>query len=708
MMALTLHARLIRGTTLIALVFASLFGAQAAGQKLAAPPPGAAPQADLSSGGQVDPGILAEYERRLHPTPVCRAEGACAQLQKATLSVSGPKISLRLEIHAMSRTSALLPSLGGAQWEAVSSLGPRFARVDGGVGLLLEPGVNVVELQIAAQGQEVVMSFANAPKIFESSVAGWKLEAPAQGSVSTVKLSKPNGTEKALRTKDRSEEASSVEPQFDAPLFVEATRQLRFDAAGAEIATTFRRLSPSTKPASTTQDLLPGERLVTEGASDASGKKIQVDFPAGVEQVVASTRWDYKGALSLVADPSGQRRETWIVEPWANAPLKFEGVSPINQGGAGLARLMFFPKPGEKLTLTPQFVVPAAGVTVAIDRSSFAQATGEDRLEHAWNFAARSTIAAPLAFSVPDSWKVMGATNNNQPVALSRKGAKYVVDLLPGRNEVVVNFKEDRGSSWWAGAPKVSVDAPTANQSWTLSVPPNQWVLLTEGPLMGPAVLIWGVLVAMGALSWAMAKWIRGLFAPSFAGWLAVLVPISTLSPWSALILVGFVGALAAKRQLIDSIEPHRWNGWQLGIMILGGASALVLLAGIYQGLLGTPDMMVVGNGSSSARLIWYQDKAAMEGGSSAGLSAGALLAPMWLWRSLMLGWALWVASAVFKRVPAMWSVLVAGGLWRKKPVQAAKPKAQSPSSGPPSTAPADGTKLDPNLAAGAPPPSLE
>ena len=100
--------------------------------------------------------------------------------------------------------------------------------------------------------------------------------------------------------------------------------------------------------------------------------------------------------------------------------------------------------------------------------------------------------------------------------------------------------------------------------------------------------------------------------------------------------------------------------------MLLGGLSAIVLLAGVYQGLLGMPDMMVRGGGSSAGRLVWYLDKAEMSNGSAHGLPAGAMLAPIWLWRAMMLSWALWIAAAVAKRLPSMWATLCLGGFWRK------------------------------------------
>jgi hypothetical protein len=178
------------------------------------------------------------------------------------------------------------------------------------------------------------------------------------------------------------------------------------------------------------------------------------------------------------------------------------------------------------------------------------------------------------------------------------------------------------------------------------------------------------VLVAMCILAFALSHALRSSFSPSVLGWVGLLVPLSALSPWSALVLVIFIFALNAKDKNHHMIRPLDWNGIQLGLMILGFLSSGILLAGVYQGLLGTPDMMVRGAGSNASHLVWYLDKAPSREFSTH-LSAGALLAPIWLWRAMMLGWALWVAATVAKRLPAMWAILCLGGFWRKNKAKA-------------------------------------
>lgn len=632
--------------------------------------PAAEPAAEkrMSSGAEVQasPELLGEYERRLFPPPGCAAEQRCSQAQRAAISVVGGEIRLLLEIHAVSRSVYPLPSLGGAQWSSFGSE-PRFLRSPaGGVGLLVEEGVSRVQLGMEPAGADVVLSFANAPKSLSVQAPGWSVEAPEQGAVSTIKMRRDTPAGQAGRGCEGERGAGLAQgAQFDAQLFIDERRVARFDASGADVTTTLRRLSPAAKPASATLELMPGEKLVSEGGGNNEGTGARVDFGAGVEEVEVRTRLEYQTSMAWVAHARADRRETWIIEPWGRAPLRFEGLAPVNAGGNG-ASVVFMPKPGERLSMRPQQITPVSGAQIAVDRSELAQATGEDKVEHAWTFLARSTIAAPLAFTVPPSWRVDSAAINGRVAGLSKKGAGYVVDLAPGSNSVSIKFSQDREAWWWTPAPGISLGAPVANLNWTLVVPQNQWVVWTAGPLVGPAVLIWGVLAAMCALACVLSKKMKAPFAPSFVGWVGILAPLSAISPWSGLVLVAFVFAMGAKESNYRLIKPRDWNGAQLGLMLLAAGSAVVLLAGVYQGLLGAPDMMVRGGGSSAGRLVWYLDKSEASNGSAQGLSAGALLAPIWLWRAVMLSWALWIASAVAKRLPSLWAALCLGGLWRR------------------------------------------
>ncbi|MDE0855386.1 MAG: hypothetical protein OSA97_13290, partial [Nevskia sp.] len=95
-------------------------------------------------------------------------------------------------------------------------------------------------------------------------------------------------------------------------------------------------------------------------------------------------------------------------------------------------------------------------------------------------------------------------------------------------------------------------------------------------------------------------------------------------------------------------------------------------------GLLGQPEMQIAGNGSSGHSLHWYQDRF-----DPALPQAWVLSAPLWLYRLLMLLWALWLANALLGWLRWGWEQFSAGGLWRQP-----APKTAAPAPAPPPTSP--------------------
>ncbi len=99
-------------------------------------------------------------------------------------------------------------------------------------------------------------------------------------------------------------------------------------------------------------------------------------------------------------------------------------------------------------------------------------------------------------------------------------------------------------------------------------------------------------------------------------------------------------------------------------------------MVAIPYGLLGAPDMHVEGNGSSAHALAWFED---LSDGPMPQVSALSL--PVWVYRTVMLVWALWLATAVIAWLQWGWQCLTAGGGWKKRPKRTKKETPDSASS---------------------------
>lgn len=73
--------------------------------------------------------------------------------------------------------------------------------------------------------------------------------------------------------------------------------------------------------------------------------------------------------------------------------------------------------------------------------------------------------------------------------------------------------------------------------------------------------------------------------------------------------------------------------------------------------------MQIAGNDSTAYQLNWYVDR------SDAGLPQARFVSvPLFGYRLLMLGWALWLAGALLGWLKWGWSAFAQGGFWHKAP----------------------------------------
>ncbi|MFU8804001.1 MAG: hypothetical protein ACNA8W_09360 [Bradymonadaceae bacterium] len=98
----------------------------------------------------------------------------------------------------------------------------------------------------------------------------------------------------------------------------------------------------------------------------------------------------------------------------------------------------------------------------------------------------------------------------------------------------------------------------------------------------------------------------------------------------------------------------------QLSLVGLTVVAMGCLYAAIHTNLLFDVNMQVSGSGCSNSVLRWYVDRA-----TSILPTAGIISLPIWIWRGLMLLWALWLSWKLLKWAPWAWQAFSAGGLWK-------------------------------------------
>ncbi len=90
-----------------------------------------------------------------------------------------------------------------------------------------------------------------------------------------------------------------------------------------------------------------------------------------------------------------------------------------------------------------------------------------------------------------------------QPITL-RDGA-VTLPITPGRQEATIRWREARGIKSYFEIPPLNVGLAGVNGHLQLELPRDRWILMAGGPMMGPAVLFWGALLA-----WIVAAYFLG------------------------------------------------------------------------------------------------------------------------------------------------------------------------------------------------------
>ena len=251
----------------------------------------------------------------------------------------------------------------------------------------------------------------------------------------------------------------------------------------------------------------------------------------------------------------------------------------------------------------------------------------------------------------------MTINGRSQPVRLEDRTLSLPVK--PGSQAVEIAWREPTGTSTWLRTSSVDLGASSVNAQIELHVPRDRWPLFTGGPTLGPAVLFWGLLLVIMLVAAGLAQ--IPLTPLRMWQWGLLGIGLSQIPIWMALVVVGWFLALGGRRQFsVDTMTKRAFNLMQIGLGLWTIATMAFLVIAIERGLLGTPDMQIAGNGSSTYFLRWYQDQAEPI------LPHGWVLSvPLWVYRFLMLGWSLWLAVAILKWIRWAWECFSAGGYWR-------------------------------------------
>jgi hypothetical protein len=215
---------------------------------------------------------------------------------------------------------------------------------------------------------------------------------------------------------------------------------------------------------------------------------------------------------------------------------------------------------------------------------------------------------------------------------------------------------------------QVRLPVESANIQTTVHVPENRWVLWANGPLRGPAVRFWVILICSLLVAWTLGRIASSPLRTM--EWMLLVIGLTQVPLAAAITVIGLLFLLHWRgRESFAQFDAGRHNALQAFLIALTAIALGILITAVGEGLLGNPEMFVSGNGSNQTALKWYQARV-----------NGLLPTPLcisvsiWWYRFLMLLWALWLALAVIRWLRWGWDNFSKGGIFRSNPRPAAGP----------------------------------
>jgi hypothetical protein len=607
--------------------------------------------------------ILQQLKKNLLEKPDCAPQ--CASSPRLLIEATKQNLNLRIEVLAGAETAVPLPG-SAQQWspETVLLDGKNAAALrrdnEGILWLAVKPGSHQVILQGALPNRDTVqLGLLLRSFRVEAKLEGWALSGLREDGVADDNL-------QLSRVAKREAAATAALQTGNLPPFVRVERTLKL-ALNWTVETRVTRLTPVGTAVVLEVPLLAGESVTSSEVRVQNQKALVNLVPQEIEKSWTSTLATAP-QLTLTAKALVPWVEVWRLDLSPVWHASFSGIPEVHQQDAAGTRMPEWrPWPAESISISVTRPETVQGQTLTVDESKLQLAPGARATDATFSANFRSSRGGLHPFVLPEEAQLQEVKINGQTQPIRQEGRAVAVPLVPGSQSVELKWRESRGISTSYRTSGFELGTPSVNAEVELKVPNDRWVLLVRGPGVGPAVLFWSFLLVLLVVSLGLSR--TKLTPLTSLHWVLLSLGLSQVPVYAIAVVFVWLLALGWRARTPD-LEVNTFNLRQMALVGATVVALGVLSAGVYAGLLGRPEMQVMGNGSNAYLLRWFVDRTQV-----AYPTAWALSAPMWVYRFAMLAWSLWMALSLLKWLKWGWQAFSSGGLW-KSARQVAKPSA--------------------------------
>lgn len=596
--------------------------------------------------------LLDELRDRLNRVP--SAYPNAAELDTIDLELKSTQLSMVLTYHAADRVAVPIPGRF-PDWSPISVMvndetSAVVTRKDDYLWVLLPAGIHTVTVkgQLAEQGNWE-LSFKLEPKRVNIDAPDWTVSGLSVDGVPQQALlftqNQPSNKENAAYEQVRSDPIVLVDRQLEIGLV-------------SRVRTVVTRIGSTSQALAIQVPLIAGESVLTPNR-EVNGDLIFVQMGAQQDRFEWTSELQYSETFKLSASESSQFVERWSLMTSPIWNVVIDGLQPVFEPDREALIPLWRPWGGESIRFTLRRPIEVVGESITINRINHVVNLGVRQRVTKLEIQLECSLSTDLPFDLDADSLITSITMDGNELPQQRDGTKLLVPISPGSHQLILEWTRNELLSSRMNGEVFGLSVEASNVTSTVRVPANRWVLWVKGPLRGPAVRFWTILMIAVLLSVILGG--MPLSPLKRWEWGLLTIGLTQVHFSAAMLVVGWLFALEYRgRPSNGELGSIRFNLRQCGLVALTLLALIVLVFAVAAGLLGYPDMFISGNGSMRTNLHWFTPRA-----GNTLPTPSVITVSVWVYRVLMLCWALWLASALLRWLTRGWEHFTYGGAWK-------------------------------------------
>lgn len=597
--------------------------------------------------------LLRQLQDRLLEKPDCLPY--CADCISMKLKVDSENLSIFLKIHGAVKTAIPLPTASSAWFPREILLDKRPANgllktSDGQLWALIPKGIHTILMTGKTNSENSIqISLPFKPHNIAVESNGWNIQG----------LRNDGRVDSIIQLTRLKKEKQKSEIKSDIPPFLHIKRVLRLGLTW-QISTFVKRITPVGVPVIASMPLMEGESVTTTGVH-VKDKCAQISMDSKAKEMRFTSILKMSNEIKMSAPKSVLWTETWILDASPIWHCEISGIPVIHcQNQQGRWNPEWKPWHGENITIKVSRPKAVAGKIVTIDNAVLKWVPGIRFSKAELDIKMRASRGVQHQITLPQNADLQLVKINNKSQPIKQEKQKLIIPLQPGTQQIHIQWRQPTKSFTIEKAPEVNIGSEAVNVDVIFNMPKSRWILWASAPRLGPAVLFWNYLFVVVIVAFGLGR--IKLTPLKTIHWILLGVGFTQIPPLIAMSVAGWLICLGLRKKYVPPNKFIYFNGIQIALVLW----TFVALSGLYQaienGLLGMPDMRIVGNNSSNFCLRWTQDRI-----DSVMPMPWVISLPLTAYHVLMLAWALWLAFFLLKWFKWAWKCLNEGGLWKSR-----------------------------------------